>query len=46
MVYEKLFAQETIDAAATPYAIDDDMRELRARNVLPDRWATFIHMGA
>jgi hypothetical protein len=45
-VYEILFAAETIDADDVPYALDAAVQKLRERGVPPERWATFVHMGA
>ena len=44
--YEKLFEQETITVDAIPYALDYAVNELRKSGAPPQRWATFIHMGA
>jgi hypothetical protein len=44
--YEKLFESETIDLDSIPYALDDAVTALRMKGVPPERWATFIHMGA
>jgi hypothetical protein len=46
LFYEKLFAEEVITLDAIPYALDYAVTGLRNRGVSPDRWATFIHMGA
>jgi hypothetical protein len=46
MVYKTLFANEVIDADTIPYALDTAVQDLRKRGVAPERWATFIHMGA
>jgi hypothetical protein len=46
MFSEKLFAEETITLDAIPYALDYAVGELRKSGVPPERWATFIHMGA
>jgi hypothetical protein len=44
--YKKLFEGTLVDADSVPYALDDAVRALRAKGVPPERWATFIHMGA
>jgi hypothetical protein len=44
--YEKLFEADTIDANTVPYALDHAVTALRNSGVPPERWATFIHMGA
>jgi hypothetical protein len=44
--YESLFAIGTIDIDTIPYALDDAVSALRASGASPERWATFIHMGA
>jgi hypothetical protein len=44
--YEKLFAKDDITLDAVPYALDYAVAELRKSGVPPERWATFIHMGA
>lgn len=44
--YEGLFAGPSIDVDSVPYALDDAVAVLRAKDVSPARWATFIHMGA
>jgi hypothetical protein len=44
--YEKLFEAQTIDADSVAYALDHAVTALRAKGVPPERWATFIHMGA
>jgi hypothetical protein len=46
LFYERLFAEEVITLDAIPYALDYAMGELRKSGVPPERWATFIHMGA
>jgi hypothetical protein len=45
-VYAALCAREKFDPDDIPYALDDAVRELRRRGLPPERWATFIHMGA
>jgi ABC-type uncharacterized transport system auxiliary subunit len=44
--YEKLFAAENLDVDAVAYALDHAITELKDSGVSPERWATFIHMGA
>jgi hypothetical protein len=44
--YEELFKIEVVDAASVPYALDHAVMELRRSGAPPERWATFIHMGA
>jgi hypothetical protein len=45
-VYEALFEQETVELNMVPRALDAAVRKLRAQGVAPERWATFIHLGA
>jgi hypothetical protein len=45
-VYEALFSQETVELDAVPRALDAAVRKLRVQGVAPERWATFIHLGA
>jgi hypothetical protein len=45
-VYEALFAQESVELDTVPRALDAAVRKLRAQGVAPERWATFIHLGA
>jgi hypothetical protein len=44
--YEKLFENKTIGADDIPYALDYAVTELRKTGAAPDRWATFVHIGA
>jgi hypothetical protein len=44
--YEKVFESETIDVDTIAYALDHAVGELRGSGAPPERWATFIHMGA
>jgi hypothetical protein len=44
--YERLFAEDVITLDAIPYALDYAVTKLRKSGVPPERWATFIHMGA
>jgi hypothetical protein len=46
MFYERLFIEDIITLDAIPYALDYAVSELRKSGVPPERWATFIHMGA
>jgi hypothetical protein len=44
--YKKLFERDIIDIDQVPYALDDAICALRESGAPPERWATFIHMGA
>jgi hypothetical protein len=44
--YEKLLAEDVLTLDAIPYVLDYVVAELRKSGVPPERWATFIHMGA
>jgi hypothetical protein len=44
--YEDLMSNEIIDADTVAYALDGAVRKLREKEVSPQRWAPFIHMGA
>jgi tetratricopeptide (TPR) repeat protein len=44
--YSRLFEKDTVDADSIPYALDGAVRELRESGASPERWATFIHLGA
>jgi hypothetical protein len=44
--YERLFAEDMITLDAIPYALEYAIGELRKSGAPPERWATFIHMGA
>jgi hypothetical protein len=44
--YETLFSEDMITLDAIPYALDYAIGKLRKNGVPPERWATFIHMGA
>jgi hypothetical protein len=46
--YEKLFtdSEDVISPDAIPSALDYAVSELRKSDVPPERWATFVHMGA
>jgi hypothetical protein len=44
--YDQLFEKTHVKADDIPYALDYAVTELRKSGVPPERWATFIHMGA
>jgi hypothetical protein len=44
--YEKVFESGAIDVDTIAYALDHAISELRSSGAPPERWATFIHMGA
>jgi hypothetical protein len=44
--YKKLFESGTIDLDTIPYALDYAVRALRETGAPPERWATYVHMGA
>jgi hypothetical protein len=44
--YQKLFAKSEISVHDIPYALDHAIATLKHKGVPPERWATFIHMGA
>jgi hypothetical protein len=44
--YEKVFESGSIDVDTVAYALDDAVTELRKSGAPPERWATFVHMGA
>jgi hypothetical protein len=44
--YEKLFGHEVIDVDSIAYTLDEAVAALRDSGAPPERWATFIHMGA
>jgi hypothetical protein len=44
--YGKLFEGQTINLDSIPYALDHAVTALRMSGAPPERWATFIHMGA
>jgi hypothetical protein len=46
LFYERLFAEEIITLETIPYALDYAVAELRKSGAPPERWATFIHIGA
>jgi hypothetical protein len=45
-VYRSLFSATIMDVDVVPYALDEAIQKLRDQGVPPERWATFIHMGA
>jgi hypothetical protein len=46
LFYERLFVEDIITLDSIPYALDYAVAELRESGVPPERWATFIHVGA
>jgi hypothetical protein len=45
--YEELVKSESIDADTIPYALDTAVKHLReSGKASPERWASFIHIGA
>jgi hypothetical protein len=46
LFYKRLFEEDVITLDAIPYALDYAVTELKKTGVSPERWATFIHMGA
>jgi hypothetical protein len=44
--YTKLFDSDQIDVDSVAYALDQAVTALRMSGAPPERWATFIHMGA
>jgi hypothetical protein len=46
LFYKRLLSEDVITLDAIPYALDYAVGELRKTGVSPERWATFIHMGA
>jgi hypothetical protein len=46
LFYERLFAKPEISLDDIPYALDYAVGELKKSGVPPERWATFVHMGA
>jgi hypothetical protein len=45
-LYNGLFEGGVIDLDSIAYALDDAVTALRMSGARPERWATFIHMGA
>jgi hypothetical protein len=46
LFYKRLFAEDVIRLDAIPYALDHAVSAMRKSGVPPERWATFIHIGA
>jgi hypothetical protein len=46
LFYKKLFAKDEISVHDIPYALDHAITALRYKGIPPERWTTFIHMGA
>lgn len=47
VVYEELLKRDTFELDDIPYALDDAVQRLREDFTIgPERWATFIHVGA
>jgi hypothetical protein len=44
--YDKLLETGAMNVDSVPYALDDAVTALRLRGAKPERWATFVHMGA
>jgi hypothetical protein len=44
--YGKLFESEVMGADAIPRALDHAVNLLREQGAPPERWATFMHVGA
>jgi hypothetical protein len=44
--YQQLLGNNSVDVDAIPYALDSAVIALRESGAPPERWATFIHMGA
>lgn len=44
--YKEVFKSGKIDVDSVPYALDDAVTALRMARAAPERWATFVHMGA
>jgi hypothetical protein len=44
--YEKVFESGNIDVDTIAYALDHAVSELRSSGAPPERWATFVHLGA
>jgi hypothetical protein len=45
-VYSELLKNDVLSLADVPYALDLAVRKLRDAGAPPERWATFIHLGA
>jgi hypothetical protein len=46
LFYKELFKRPTIGVDSVAFALDHAVTALRQRGIPPERWATFIHMGA
>jgi hypothetical protein len=44
--YSELLKNDGFSASDIPYALDSTVQNLRRRGAPPERWATFVHMGA
>ena len=44
--YEALLEKEVIELDDVPYALDVAVQKLRETGARPNRWATYMHMGA
>jgi hypothetical protein len=44
--YLTLFKSKMIDLDTIAYALDHAVTALRESGAAPERWATFVHMGA
>jgi hypothetical protein len=44
--YEALFKSELIDSDSVSHALDEAVGKLKMSGTNPERWASFIHMGA
>jgi hypothetical protein len=45
-VYAVLLEKQAFDLNDVPYALDEAVQRLRKEGISPNRWATFMHMGA
>lgn len=45
VVYRELFKAGVLDPDDIPYALDSATRQLRAKGVPAEQWATYIHIG-
>jgi hypothetical protein len=46
LFYKELFKRPIISVDSVAFALDHAVTALRQRGIPPERWATFIHMGA
>lgn len=46
IVYEELLKNSALNLDDVPYALDKAVQLLRESDVPPNRWATFVHVGA